>query len=132
MRLLFLFLVAPPACNFDIEREGVTPEECADGIDNDGNRSTDCEDPGCSVICAGGDADVDVDTDGDADSDTDSDTDADSDTDSGSDTATDTGASCADLETSRPCEAGSDCRGGGRPRCYPAEDCEACCGRPCL
>jgi hypothetical protein len=54
--------------------------ECADTLDNDGDGSTDCEDPDCDVLVAcanldtaGGDADTDSDSDSDSDSDADSD-----------------------------------------------------------
>ena len=28
------------------------PEDCADGVDNDGNGDVDCDDPACAEACA--------------------------------------------------------------------------------
>jgi hypothetical protein len=80
---ILLFAVA---CS---QPEGAAAGECDDGLDNDGDRLTDCDDPDCSAdaACGGeGDADTDADTDTDTDADADADADADTDADADADT----------------------------------------------
>ena len=92
--LIFLFLVSlgfVVGCgNGDVYNDyggvdglEITATECQDGLDNDSDGYTDCDDLNCQgyVFCAGGDGDTDGDSDTDTDSDTDSDTDTDTDTD---------------------------------------------------
>ncbi len=61
----------------------ITATQCQDGLDNDMDGYTDCDDLDCQgyVFCSGGDGDADTDSDTDADASTDSDTDSDTDTD---------------------------------------------------
>jgi hypothetical protein len=69
---------SPPS----VKVEENTPEVCDDGIDNDGDGLTDCDDDGCAPldVCGGGDGDTDADSDSDSDADADADSDADADT----------------------------------------------------
>lgn len=80
------------ACDDDLdEREGDDVGECNDGADNDSDGLFDCDDNDCSgsLVCQGGDGDVDSDGDGDLDGDADSDTDGDTDSDGDGDSDAD-------------------------------------------
>ncbi len=76
---LTLLLALAAGCS---QPEGAFPGECDDGLDNDGDGISDCDDPDCfgESVC---DGESDADADGDTDSDTDADADADADTDIG-------------------------------------------------
>jgi hypothetical protein len=106
MKLLLIFLVSVPlgfilGCgNGDIYNDyggiddlEITATQCQDGLDNDRDGYTDCDDLDCQgyVFCSGGDGDTDTDSDTDTDTDTDSDTDSDTDPDGGGGDAGDGG-----------------------------------------
>jgi hypothetical protein len=98
---------------------GVVPVDevdCANGIDDDADGATDCEDPYCLAagLCdpsdsdktsSDTDGDTDADTDADVDSDTDADSDSDSDVDADSDADTDTDADTDPVPTTNICWA---------------------------
>ena len=92
MKLVLTLLVSVPlgfvlGCgNGDVYNEyggidnlEITATQCQDGLDNDADGYTDCNDLDCQgyVFCSGSDGDTDTDADTDTDSDTDTDTDPD-------------------------------------------------------
>ena len=57
-----LFAVVMGGCAGPAPSEEEAPEDCVDGVDNDGDGSTDCDDEGCAEVC-GEVLDTEADTD---------------------------------------------------------------------
>ena len=59
--LIFVLSLGLVGCNGDTVKDDTgpdcrdmvdCPEDCADGVDNDGNGDVDCDDPACAEACA--------------------------------------------------------------------------------
>jgi hypothetical protein len=117
----------------DTDGDGDTSTEtdCANGIDDDLDGMTDCQDFDCVASfpgCSSGDADLDSDIDGDIDSDVDADTDTDVDADTDADSDTDTDS---DTDSDSDADPGTACPVAEVTRCDQIGDVAAqsagCC-----
>lgn len=128
-------------CPQEASRHEDAIDLCSDGIDNDGDGATDCDDLGCVRFCGGdGDSDTDADgeTDGGGDGDADTDADGDADTDTHADGDADTDADVdEDVDTRPPiipCAGDGDCPDTLRCYDYALDGVQICAprGATCL